>query len=276
MSESNTSKDGNEQAEDAVEETAGTAPPTDDFRKPAVEVRASRNVAAVPPEAPPRPDPFTAVWYKNPFVVSFLIGVVTITWLHGRLRHVPDPPPVVGELAVGGWTDASGADLDGSVFAESVTVVGFVEPGAEVADCGAPRLLSKLWFMFQDEDIDARVMTVSLGAGEAKDWAALEGVLGSRENWTFAGPTTPEAAEALSGALATARPEWDEWRAQNPRPPARILVAEPPPCASELLRDVVLVDADGNLRGFYQAQAWDVESELFHRVQHILRVQAEE
>lgn len=276
MSESNTSNDAKDRAAETAEDPAGTPPPTEDFRRPAVEVRASRNVPAVPYEAPPRPDPFTAVWYKNPFVVSFLIGVVTITWLHGRLRHVPDPPPVVGALPVDGWTDASDTALDGSVFAESVTVVGFVAPGAELAECGAPRLLSKLWFMFQDEDIDARVMTVSLDVGEAKDWAAIEGVLGSRDNWTFAGPTTPEAAEALSDALATARPEWDEWRAQNPRPPARIIVAEPPPCALEPLRDVVLVDAEGNLRGFFEAQAWDIESEVFHRVQHILRVQAEE
>ena len=36
-------------------------------------------------------------FYKNPYVVAFVVGIITITAIRPLTRHIPDPPPVIGQ-----------------------------------------------------------------------------------------------------------------------------------------------------------------------------------
>lgn len=252
------------------------APPTasNDPRGPAIPVRATTESAVV---IPPKPDPFTAKWHRNPFVISFVAGVITLTWLKTRLSYRPEPPPVVGALAIDDWTDDSGEPVSVSAFADTVTVVGFV--GVDGLDCGAQHMLSKLWYMFEHEGIEARVATVGFAvAGDAKTWSRNESAAGGeRVGWLQAGPTTEAGMNGLTESIASARGPWTVWQEENPRPPARLLLPDPPACdGPDALRELVLVDETGHIRGFFDVHAWEVESEIYHRARHVLAEQAPE
>lgn len=241
-----------------------------DPQGPAVEVRATQNVASVPP----RPDVLSAKWYKNPFVVAFIAGAITLTWLQARLRYRPEAPPVMGQISTEGWTDAEGATISASPFDGQVTLVSFASPEYP-AGCGAATLMSKLWYMFDDSPYPVHFATVGLSTGDDKAWARFEHAAGSRAGWWFAGPSTEDAVSGLTTTLISAGEAMAAWRVDEPRPPARFEAPAAPICdGPAALGQVALVDDQGAIRGVFDAHAWDIESEIFHRAQHVLELGA--
>lgn len=207
--------------------------------------------------------------HRNPFVIAFVIGVVTLTFLRPHMRNIPDAPPGTGALPDIELIDREGSPIE--VFGgAAVTLVGFAD--ADVDDCGASRMLSKLWHMYRSESLDAEVVMIALGAADAKALRRIEsGWGGPREGWSVVGPTTDEAAEELRTAASAHLEEWMPVRdaQRRPRPPLPIEPA--PECeGSELLEWVTLVDGGLQTRGFYRVSDWEVESELFHRSHRLL------
>jgi hypothetical protein len=208
-------------------------------------------------------------FYQNPFVIAFLIGVATLTFLRPLMRSIPAPPPESGPLLVEDWIDRTGAEYEGSAWGQ-VTLVGFVDNGGP--DCGSATLLSKLWHMYRDQGFDADVLVVSISATDAKGLRRREALwAGPRERWAVAGPADPETAAALRAGLHESLSEWLPVR-ELIRRPRRPAILEPwPECdGDELLEWVTLVDGAGQTRGFYRVSDWEVESELFHRTHRLL------
>lgn len=218
----------------------------------------------------PAPDFGSLPWFRNPFVVAFIAGVITITWLAFRLRYEPDPPPELGAIEVVDWVDAAGAPADTSLFAPGPTVVAFV--GAEGAECGGLRLVSKLRSMFADESVPVSIAVVALDVLDEKAFARVQTTLGGpRPDTPIVGPSTDAGADALVASLSAAWPAYEAWREANPRPRASVELEAPPICdGPDTLEFVGLVDDDARFRGFFPVWGWDVESEVFHRAQHVL------
>jgi hypothetical protein len=208
-------------------------------------------------------------FYRNPFLIAFVIGVATLTFLRPLMRSIPEPPPETGPLPIDGWTDRDGEAYEPSALVQ-VTLVGFVETGS--SDCGSNTLLSKLWHMYREEGFDADVLVVSISAADSKELRRREAWWsGPRERWAIAGPTDPASATVLRESLHGSIAEWLPVREtiRRPRRPASL---EPwPDCeGDELLAWVTLVDSSGQTRGFYNVSDWEVESELFHRTHRLL------
>ena len=209
--------------------------------------------------------------YRNPFVIAFVIGVATLTFLRPHMRNIPDAPPETGALPGVELIDREGSPVT-NVGDAAVTLVGFAD--ADVEDCGASRLLSKLWHMYRSESLDVEVVMFSLRATDAKALRRLESRWGGpRDGLRVVGPATEEAAEELRAATTAHVEAWTPIREaqRRPRPP---LPLEPwPDCEGDtLLEWVTLVDDDMQTRGFYRVSDWEVESELFHRSHRLLFV----
>lgn len=207
--------------------------------------------------------------YRNPFVIAFVIGVATLTFLRPHMRNIPDPPPETGAFPVVDWIDREGAETALGDTA-AVKLVGFVDPNS--ADCGARRLLSKMWHMYRAESFDVEVVAVSLSSVDAKALRRLEAEWGGRrDRWTVVGSADSDDAETLRVEIADQLASWMPIREvqRRPRPP---LPLEPwPECdGHELLEWVTLVDRDSQTRGFYRVSDWEIESELFHRSHRLL------
>lgn len=214
---------------------------------------------------PAKPKPI----YRNPFVIAFIIGVATLTFLRPHMRSIPEPPPISGTLPIVEWFDRNDEPFDANAFGR-VTLVGFVESGSE--DCGASTLLSKLWHMYREEGFEADVLVVSLSAVDSKELRRREAWwAGPREGWAIAAPTGDDEAAALVASLSADLEAWLPIR-ETIRRPRRPAVLEPwPECeGNELLEWVTLLDATGQTRGFYRVSDWEVESELFHRSHRLL------
>ena len=61
---------------------------------------------------------------KNPWIWAFLVGAIVLAALRPLLRHVPEPPPVLGRVPAWTLTDSAGrpfgsTDLRGEVYVVS-------------------------------------------------------------------------------------------------------------------------------------------------------------
>lgn len=235
----------------------------------------SSDQAGATPERGPMPDFGSLPWYRNPFVIAFIAGAITLTWLQFRLRYEPDPPPPMGELEVIDWTGSAGASFR-DPFVGRVTVVAFADSSG--SSCGGIRLVSKLRHMFADDGLDVRVAVVAPGVSrDDKAWDRIRARFpGERSDWWTGGPSTVEGADALHASLEAAWGPHETWRTENPRPPAPVELVPPPQCdGPRELEHVALVGPNGRIRGFYPAWGWDVESEILHRAEHVLDESAE-
>lgn len=61
-------------------------------------------------EAPLAPEPRVPLM-RNPWVLAFLVGCITVTLIRPFLRWEPEPPPVLGELPAFTLVDTTGASF---------------------------------------------------------------------------------------------------------------------------------------------------------------------
>jgi protein SCO1/2 len=209
------------------------------------------------------PPPWLAWLRKYIWVISGVLAILTITALRGRLRHVPDPPPVMFTLP-SQWSlvDHHGEPFTAQTLHGKVWVAGFVFTSCPSTCPAVTRAMADLRERFDRMQVDVEM--VSFSVDPAKDTPAVladyAAKVGENPKWRF---VTGDPAEIKRLVKEGFRLGLD---------PAK-------PTGDGDLYDIahstklVLVDADGNVRGYYGIEPDEGLDEIFHRAQHVISEQ---
>jgi protein SCO1 len=201
---------------------------------------------------------------RNPYLWGFLIGIVTLTAIRPLLRRVPEPPPVLSTLPEFTLTDVDGKPFGSRELAGQVYVANFF-----FTRCGSicPTLMrgvGRLQAGFDERGIDGvRLVSISVDPENdtpavLKEYAAAHGVEPKR--WTLL-TGDPEKVRALVV---------DGFKT----PMDRVPEGGPTPIEVAHTGKLVLVDAHGRIRGYYDSDEMGLD-EVYNRAQHVLRQERE-
>ena len=203
--------------------------------------------------------------YRNPFVIAFLAGIVTLTLIRPLLRREPEPPPVLSQLPEFTLIDQEGrpygsADLKGQVYIASF----FFSRCPSICPALMHNVL-KLQEGFSARGIEG-VRLVSITVDPENDTPPVLQEYGrllkaDPARWTFlTGPRDTVEALVVSGFKTPMDRE-----------------ETPPGSAMEIAHTgkVVLVDGAGRIRGYYSTDEMGLD-EVFNRAQHVLKQQREQ
>lgn len=198
-------------------------------------------------------------FYRNPFVIAFLAGIVTLTLIRPLLRREPEPPPVLSQLPAFTLEDATGrphgsADLAGSVYIASF----FFTRCPSIC----PLLMHNVRKL--QEGLDAHEITgirlVSITVDPENDTPEVladyaRNLKADPARWTFLTGPPDAVRELVVGGFKTPMD-----RANTP-----------PGSAMDIAHTgkVVLVDGSGRIRGYYGTDDIGLD-EVFNRAQHVL------
>ena len=196
--------------------------------------------------------------WRNPWIVSFVLGAITLTLLRPCMRYVPEPPEVmtvlpalVGTLTAEGragraWESAS---LGGAVH----VLHGFCA-GCEGEREAHLAALGRMRDRYREAGIAIMLWSVGLDGPTAEEAEALCAAWGcDPDGWQIV--ALDEASRARF--LAT----WTEQR-------ARVAVLEGWISDGDSSGWVIL-DPEGGLRGFYPWGRPEVEDEVLHRSRRV-------
>jgi protein SCO1/2 len=199
-------------------------------------------------------------FYRNPFVIAFVAGIVTLTLIRPLLRHEPEPPPVLAQLPAFTLEDASGkpygsADLAGQVYIASffftrcpsicpllMQNVRKLQEGLNAQEISGIRLVS----ITVDPENDTRDVLADYAQNLKADPA----------RWTFLTGPPDKVRELVVSGFKTPMDRADT----------------PPGSAMDIAHTgkVVLVDGSGRIRGYYGTDDLGLD-EVFNRAQHVLK-----
>jgi protein SCO1/2 len=208
-------------------------------------------------------EPRTPVW-RNPFVIAFLAGIVTLTLIRPLLRHEPEPPPVLSQLPAFSLTDQDGkpfgsAELKGQVYIASF----FFTRCPSIC----PKLMHdvlKLQDGFDSRGIEG-IRLVSITVDPENDTPPVLKQYGqllkaNPARWTFLTGPTDEVESLVVGGFKTPMD-----RGQSSTDTAMDIAHT---------GKIVLVDGSGRIRGYYGTDESGLD-EVFNRAQHVLKQQKE-
>ena len=186
---------------------------------------------------------------RNPFVWAFVLGIVTLTALRPLLRHVPEPPPVLGEVPPFELTDPEGRPFGREALLGHVTIADLFSTRCPAGCREIQKGLRRIQDAYEERRIEG-ISLLSVSTDPAFDTPArlLEYArsIGARPGrWTF-----------LTGDAETVKRI------------ARELFADPSR-ASGPARPLVLIDPKGRIRGWYGADEMGLD-EIYNRAQHVL------
>ncbi len=208
---------------------------------------------------------------RNPFVWAFLLGIVTLTALRPLLRHVPEPPPVVGEVPPFTLTDQEGRRFGRDELLDRVTIANLFCTQCGSASPEVMKGMRRIEEAYKERGIDRiGLLSVSMDPGadtpeRLREYARVIGAEAGR--WTF---LTGEVGAAHDLAL-------DLFRS------ASVIDAEAgarevhstESAAGTNTRPLVLIDQRGRIRGWYAADEMGLD-EVYNRAQHVLAQSARE
>lgn len=198
-------------------------------------------------------------FYRNPFVIAFLAGIVTLTALRPLLRHEPAPPPVLGRLPDFALVDAAGRPFGSADLAGHVYVASFF-----FTRCPSicPLLMKGMWRLqdgFAQKAVDVRLVSISVDP--ENDTPPVLAAYGARlgvdpARWTLlTGDPGKVKALVVDGFKTPMDPE-------APGTPGPVDIAH--------TGKLVLVDGAGRIRGYYDSDEMGLD-EVFNRAQHVLK-----
>jgi protein SCO1 len=197
---------------------------------------------------------------RNPYVLGFLIGIATLTALRPFLRHEPAPPPILSKLPAYTLIDSDGKPYGSEQLAGQVYIVSFFFTQCRSICPVIMQGMAKLQEGFETRGIDG-VRLVSISVDPEHD--------------------TPEVLRAYAAehhvnprrwTLLTGDPEKirtlvvDRFKTPLETPPSRA----PEPIDIAHTGKLVLVDGQGNIRGYYGSDEMGLD-EVYNRAQHVLR-----
>lgn len=201
---------------------------------------------------------------KNPWVLAFLIGVITVTAIRPFLRFEPDPPPVQFELPAYSLIDQDGQPFGSEQLEGKVYIASFFFTNC-VSIC--PVLTQKMAMLQQryDEAGVEGIELVSISVDPDADTPEVMREYGERFART-------ERWHMLTGELTTIKQLLVEG--------FKVAVGDKESLGEDLdglnVYDIahsakfVIVDQQGRTRGHYDTDEMGLD-EIFHRSQHVLR-----
>jgi len=200
--------------------------------------------------------------FRSPYVWGFLIGIVTLTLIRPLLRHIPEPPPVIGRVPEFTLVDSGGQSFGSKELRGQVYIASFFFTSCRSICPAIMRGMTKLQDGFNERGIKG-VRLVSITVDPEHDTPevlrAYAKELGADPaRWTF-----------LTGDPATIRTVVvDDFKT----PLEEASGAPPEPLDIAHTGKVVLVDASGGIRGYYATDDLGLD-EVYNRAQHVLRQQ---
>lgn len=195
---------------------------------------------------------------RNPWIWAFLAGAVVLTALRPLLRHVPEPPPVLGHVPAWELTDASGAPFGSAELRGQVYIVSFFFTRCPSICPALMRGMARLQEGF-DTRGDEGIRLVSVSVDPERDtpevlraYAEANGVHSPR--WTLVTGDVGSVRRLVVDGLKT--------------PMGDAPVSEGPPIDIAHSGKVVLVDGAGGIRGYYDTDELGLD-EVYNRARHV-------
>jgi protein SCO1/2 len=196
-------------------------------------------------------------WYKSPYLWFFVIGCVTITALRPFLRHVPEPPPVLGTAPAFHMVDQGGRPFGSDELKGQVYVASFFFTRC-TSIC--PKLMYQVRTL-QDRlksEHQEGIHLVSISVDPENDTPAnlasyAENVGADPARWTLLTGEKERLFDILEKGF-------------------KVPLGEPmtTPTAIDIAHTgkLVLVDKEGRIRGYYDSDPMGLD-EVFFRAQHV-------
>jgi protein SCO1/2 len=195
---------------------------------------------------------------RNPYVWGFLIGIVTLTAIRPLLRHVPDPPPVLGHVPEFSLVDQDGKPFGSAQLSGQVYIASFFFTSCRSICPAIMHGMGRLQKGFEEREIQG-IRLVSITVDPEHD--------------------TPEALRKYGTDLGVRPSRWTLLTG-DPESIRRVVVdgfktpMDRAPGGPETPMDiahtgkVVLVDGSGNVRGYYDTTELGLD-EVYNRAQHV-------
>lgn len=195
--------------------------------------------------------------WRNPWVIAFVMGAVTLTLLRPCMRYIPEPPPVVASLPSFALVDGAGEAFTLERLRGETAVVALVCASCGASDARRLQQLLELEASFAGAGLPVRIW--ALGVDPARDTPELLSQLGERLGagagwWWTTGPEEEIAqlVRVFAEAELGPSPEAPMWRQ-----------------AGHAAFGVV--DRAGRLRGFFAVDGPHGVDEVRHRAAHVHR-----
>lgn len=186
-------------------------------------------------------------WWRSPWLWGFVIGATVLTLIRPRLRHIPEPPPVLGALESVSGIDHDGDPVGNETLGEA-TLIHFGCLGPDTECQFTARTLRKIGIALDVTERDDIQLVSVLIADDADDKALRRYRELTRSDWA----SWQTVGGDVSGWV---EPVETAWRGEGD---------------AGWTDSVVLVDEQGRIRGFYTGEVREVVSEVYHRTQHVL------
>lgn len=228
------------------------------------EVSAQSEDAA--PRLPGAPPPieervwFVRIFMRHPYLVAFFVGITLITAMRPLTRHVPDAPAVIYQMPGFDLVDQNGERFTLESMRGEVWVAGFIFTSCPSICPKISRSMVGLQDKFETFEIDARMITFSVDpeTDTPEVLARYAETIGAdTSRWTFVTGDRSAMEKLVVGGFKLAMDE--------PKP-----IDEPSMYDIAHSTKLVLVDAEGGIRGFYSTDEVGLD-EIYHRTQHVLR-----
>lgn len=216
------------------------------------------------PEPPHLPGMVEGGWLRRKFMqypwhFATVVGLVVVTAMRPCTRHVPDPPPVLSQLPAFALVDQDGQPFTPETMRGQVWVAGLIFTSCPSTCPKISRAMLSLQERYLRDHVDVKLVSFSVDPENdtPKVLKTYAGHLGADESsWRFV--TGPLAAmeSLVVGGFASAMDK-------TTGPAGMIDIAH--------TTKLVLIDGDGNIRGYYSSDDEMGLDEVFHRSQHVLR-----
>jgi len=195
---------------------------------------------------------------RSPYVWGFLIAIATLTAVRPFLRHIPEPPPVIGQVHEFALVDSGGRRFSSAELKGQVYIVSFFFTSCRSICPATMHGMAKLQAEFDGQGIQG-IRLVSISVDPEHDTPETLRAYGKDLG------VKPERWTLLTGDPVTVRTVVVD----GFKTPLERAVATP---ASQIAHTgkVVLVDGSGGIRGYYDTDETGL-NEVFNRAQHVLR-----
>lgn len=196
---------------------------------------------------------------QYPWHFGLAVGIVTITAMRPCTRHVPDPPPVLAPLPKFELLDQDGQPFTAETMRGKVYVAGLIFTSCPSTCPKISRAMLSLQQRYLRDNIDVEL--VSFSVDPENDTPAVlktyaDHLEADQSRWRFVTGPREAMEQLVVGGFASAM---DKTTGAN----GMIDIAH--------TTKLVLIDGDGNIRGYYSSDDELGLDEVFHRSQHVLR-----
>ena len=196
--------------------------------------------------------------FHNLYFWGFVIGIIVITGIRPFLRHIPDPPPIIGKVPAFSLTNQNGNSFGSEDLKGNVYVANFIFTSCPSICPMLTKSMAKLQEKFQQENINIKLVSFSVDPEtdtpeKLKVYAQKFGA--DPRRWTFLTGHTQNIRDLIENGF-------------------KFYLGEKA-AQSDGLYEIAhtakfaLVDPEGNLRGLYSSDESGLD-EAFRRSQHVL------